>query len=504
MQRVPINVNIDKNLEFIKVKYNSMINSDIIIREFNVSAKGEKYKAFLVGIDGMVNSDLLNRFLLQPLMNNNDYIDAKDDLADYMFNLLIPQVSISKSEDFEMLIRSINGGSCVLFVDTLSIAFIVENKAFASRPVSPPTNETIIRGSQEAFVENVRTNTSLLRKIVNNENFITETIEVGTITHTGVAVCYMKNITNDDLVAEVKYRINNLEIDYILSSGQLEQLIDDDLSSPFPQMLATERPDKAGKLLLEGRVVVFVNGSPYSLIMPAVISDFLTSPEDTNLKAEYSNLLRFIRFFAAVITLLLPGIYVAITNYHSELLPTELLFTMASDRESVPFPVIFEILLMEISFELIRESGLRVPSLIGPTIGIVGALVLGNAAVAAHLVSPILIIIVAITGICSFAIPDYSMGFALRIFRFMFIIMGFLAGFLGIASRTIYYDGCNCKPAILWRAILVTICAFPGSRPKFCIYGASYMEKRAALWIFEYQKTCNSAKDKYEMEKSLM
>ena len=216
----------------------------------------------------------------------------------------------------------------------------------------------------------------MLRRIINNENLIIENSTVGKVSKTKVAICYMRNIANNNLVSEVKYRINNLSVDSIVSSGQLEQLIQDNSLAIFPQMIATERPDKATNHLLEGRVVVLVNGSPYSLIMPGVLLDFLASPEDVNLKFQYSNLLKFIRIIAFIITLFLPAIYVAVTTYHSELIPTELLFTIASSRNSVPFPVIFEIFLMEISFELIREAGLRVPTPIGPTIGIVGALIL--------------------------------------------------------------------------------------------------------------------------------
>lgn len=214
--------------------------------------------------------------------------------------------------------------------------------------------------------------------------------------------------------------------------GQLEQLIQDNSSISSPQVISTERPDKAAIHLLEGRVVVIVNGSPYVLVMPAILVDFMSSPEDMNLKYQYSNLLRIIRFIAIFLALLLPGLYVAITNYHQELIPTELLFAMSSARQTVPFPIIFEILIMEVSFELIREAGLRVPSPIGPTIGIIGALILGEAAVSANIVSPILIIIVALTGICSFAIPDFSLGFTLRIYRFAYILLGYLFGFLGI------------------------------------------------------------------------
>ena len=197
--------------------------------------------------------------------------------------------------------------------------------------------------------------------------------------------------------------------------------------------MGTERPDKASIALLEGRVIVIVNGSPYALIMPVTFFDFLSSPEDTNLKHQYSNLLKLIRVIAFITTLLLPGLYIAITNFHQELIPTELLFAIVASREAVPFPIIFEILTMELSFELIREAGLRVPSPIGPTLGIIGALILGQAAVDASIVSPILIIIVALTGISSFAIPDFSMSFYCRINRFIYIILGYLLGFLGIA-----------------------------------------------------------------------
>ena len=326
-----------------------------------------------------------------------------------------------------------------MFIDTLSVAFDIEVKGFKQRSVDKPSNEIVVKGPHEAFVENIRTNTSLLRRIVNSEDLVIENVEVGNLTKTKCAICYLSDITNDDLIAEVKYRINNLDIDSLLSSGQLEQLISDKSSLNVPQMLATERPDKASSYLLNGRVVVLVNGSPYALIMPAVLNDFLSSPDDMNEKPLFANFLKFIRGFATFLTLLLPGLYIAITSFHQELLPTELLFSILASRENVPFPSFVEIFLLEISFELIREAGLRVPSPLGPTIGIVGALVLGQAAVSAGVVSPILVIVVAITGISSFAIPDYSFGLHVRITRFIFIFLGYLCGFLGIALGLFVY-----------------------------------------------------------------
>ena len=341
--------------------------------------------------------------------------------------------------NFLILYQALIHGNCALFIDTISVAFDIEVKGFKQRGVEKPSNEVVVKGPHEAFVENIRTNTSLLRRIVNCEDLVIENVVVGEVTKTKCAICYLSDITNDDLIAEVKYRINNLSIDSLLSSGQLEQLISDTNFLNVPQVLATERPDKSASYLLNGRVIVLVNGSPYSLIMPAVLNDFLSSPDDKNEKPLFANFLKFVRGLATFLTLLLPGLYIAITSFHQELLPTELLFSILASRENVPFPSFVEIFLLEISFELIREAGLRVPSPLGPTIGIVGALVLGQAAVSAGVVSPILVIVVAITGISSFAIPDYSFGLHIRITRFVFIFLGYLCGFLGIALGLFVY-----------------------------------------------------------------
>jgi spore germination protein KA len=444
---------IDKNLKFLKSKYNTEINSDIISKEFILTAHNKQYKAFIFNIDGMVDSDLINDFILNPLMIkdennsltkskfNNFFIPniKKMDLSSYVLNCLVPQNNIEKVENFSDAISGINSGNCLLFIDTLNVAFDIDVKGFKQRGVEAPQNEIIIYGPHEAFTENIRTNTSLIRRIVNNENLIIENIEIGEISRTKCGLCYMANITNTKLVDDVKYRLKNLSIDSLISSGELEQLIEDSAIAGIPQIISTERPDKCSKYLLQGRVVVLINGNPYALIMPATIADFLFSSEDTNLNPIFANFLRLLRFFAFITTLLLPGLYIAITSFHQEILPTELLYSILDSRENVPFPIIIELLLMEISFELIREAGLRVPSPIGSTIGIVGGLILGESAVSANIVSSVPVIIVALNGIASFAIPNYSFSFHVRIFRFVFIFLGFMAGFLGISLGLFIY-----------------------------------------------------------------
>ncbi len=448
-----VSSSLPENIDFLTVTYNALINSDFNMRKFTLNAKGKQYNGYLIYIDGLIDSEIINNYVLKPLMlknktnsdsssetlilnKNNDlnYHTTKNpNLEDIIFNSLLPQNTIKTSKDFSMVINYINSGFTCLLVDTLDVAFCVEAKGFETRQISAPQNEIVIRGPQEAFVENLRTNTSMLRRIINNENLIIEQLQVGKITKTQVAFCYMKNITNDDLVNEVRYRLSNLEIDSVTNSGNLEQLIQDDSAILFPQIFATERSDRACNNILAGRVVILVNGSPYALIAPAILLDFISSPEDTNLKHQFGNLVRLIRVIAFVIAMLLPSFYVAITNFHQELLPTELAFAISSMRKSIPFPVIFELLIMELSFELIREASLRVPSAIGQTIGIIGGLVLGEAAVAANIVSPLLIIIIAITGICSYAIPDFSLNFTIRTFRFLYTIVAYVAGFLGIS-----------------------------------------------------------------------
>ena len=450
------------NLEYIKVKFNSLINSDIKIREFDLTARNKVYKSFILYIDGMSDSKSINRFILHPLMLKNksntntapeevvsnavaNNITVKKvkkfNLVDYIYSCLIPHNDLKKVKTFEDVISDVNSGNCALFIDTIDTCFVCDVKGYEKRSINPPINEVVIRGSQEAFVENIRTNTTMLRRLVNNENLIIENTSVGAVSKTQIAVCYLKDVANDDLVAEVKYRLNNLDIDYIIASGQLEDLLKQNSKSSIPELLTTERPDRAASSVLDGKVVIMVNGTPIALIAPCTFFDLLESVEDQNINYRFANLIKFIRLIACFITVLLPGLYIAITNFHEELIPTELLFSIISSRQAVPITIELEIILMEIAFELIHEAGVRVPSSISGTMSIVGGLVLGDAAVNASIVSPISIIIVAISGLTSFAIPNFSLELHFRLLKFGFIFAGWLFGFLGIAIGIFLYLG---------------------------------------------------------------
>ncbi len=256
---------------------------------------------------------------------------------------------------------------------------------------------------------------------------------------------YIEGITNPKIISEIKRRLKSLDIDFIPGSGGLEQLIEDHPHSLFPQMLLTERPDKTAHFIMQGKVAIICDGSPYSILAPVTFFHFFQSPEDSELRWLFGTFIRLIRWVACAMAMLLPGIFVALSLYHQEMIPTDLLLALSKTREYVPFPLLLELIVMEISFELIREAGLRVPGAIGQAMGVIGAIVLGQAAVSASLASPILIMIVAITGLSGFAIPNYSISFGFRLMRFVFVFFSAIAGIYGIAACVTIYFGYICS-----------------------------------------------------------
>lgn len=431
--------NISDDMEFnsklIKNVYDIPKNSDLVFREFNITVQDKSYKAFIVFVDGMTDRNVISNNILQPLMilSNLDIKDRAGDISEFIYNRLIPFNQIKMVNTYKETVAGINFGGCAVFVEGLALCFLADTKNWEHRTVGEPKSETVIRGPQEAFNEQIRANTALLRKILKDKDLMVRNVSIGKRSNTPCAVMYIKDIANDSLVKEVLKRVKNIKVDYIFDSGELEQLIEDSTFMAAPQIYATERPDKVAMMLAQGNVAVILDGSPYVLVMPATVTEFLHTTEDTNIRFPYVNFIRLIRIFGIIIAFLLPGLYIAITNFHQEMIPTNLLFAIEASRENVPFSSVVEILIMEFSFELIREAGIRVPGAIGSTIGIVGGLILGQAAVTANLVSPIMIIIVAITALGSFAVPSFSMSFSIRLVRFGYIILGATAGFLGIA-----------------------------------------------------------------------
>jgi len=422
---------IDANLQEMKEQFSFPKNKDLILREFTV---GRNRRAFIACLDGMADKNIINNYILRPLFNdpgiNSPETEKSSNLA---LENIIETNDAKKLISIKKVIAEMLKGNTALYIDGLDYILTCESIGYDKRSVESPKTEGIVKGPQEGFSENLRTNISLIRRIIRNKDLVTEFFEVGEKSSTTCAVIYLQDIINPAILDEVRRRLTGIKTDFMVSSGMLEQFIEDSPFSIIPTTLSTERPDRAASHIFEGKAVIIMDGTPFAIIAPVTLNDMMHSPEDASIKWQYTTGLRLIRFLALVIATLLPALYIAITTFHREMIPTDLLIAIAKAKENVPFPTIVEVLLMELGFELIREAGIRIPGIIGNTLGIIGALILGEAAVSANIVSPILIIIVAATGLSNFAIPNYSLAFGVRISRFYFILAGVTLGFYGLA-----------------------------------------------------------------------
>jgi hypothetical protein len=400
--------------------------SDVIFRLFFI---GGKDKAILMYIEGLSNIEELDDNVLSALMRNTEE-------EFYNVNSLIEKrISVSNVKEiktFSECIQEISSGNPVILVDKRKTGFSLGLSKWEKRSVEEPSAEMVVRGPREAFVETLRVNTSLLRRKIRSPELKMLSMEIGRYTKTKVVIVYMEGIANKDLIEETKNRLSRIEIDGILESGMIEEFIEDNPYSPFPQVLETERPDVVTSNLLEGRVAILVDGTPFSIVVPTTLYSLLQSAEDYYGRFLIGTAIRWLRYLFLVISLLLPSLYVAVITYHHEMVPTTLLINMAASREQVPFPAIIEVILMEITFEALREAGLRLPKQVGSAVSIVGALVIGEAAVSAGIASAPMVIVVAITGVASFTIPRYSAAIAIRMLRFPMILLAGTLGLLGI------------------------------------------------------------------------
>lgn len=397
--------------------------ADVVYRSFLI---GGSTKALVIYIDGLSNTEELDRSVLSSLMNGKV---SKETNAR---KLVEKTITVSKWREINTLedcIESISNGCPVLLIDQQEAALSFGLEKWEKRAIEEPVAEGVVRGPREGFTESLNVNTSLLRRLIKSPALKMELMQIGGYTKTKVILAYIDGIVDPTLVTELKARLNRIDIDGVLESGYIEELIEDHPSSPFPQILSTERPDVACGNLLEGRVVILVDGTPFILIAPTTLIALLQSSEDYYQRSFASTAIRLLRYVFTVMSFLLPSLYVALITFHHEMVPTSLLISMASSREAVPFPALVEALIMEITFEALREAGVRLPKQVGAAVSIVGALVIGQAAVQAGLVSAPMVIVVAITGIASFMIPHYIAGIAIRLLRFP---MMFLAGTLGL------------------------------------------------------------------------
>ena len=428
---------IEQNLSYVKERFTYPINNDIVIREITMK---EGRKAFIVFIDGMVSTDMVDLAIIKTMLEIPYFSDSE--LYKYENEIMerfIAHSQAQAAESMDAIFDEINFGSCAVFVDGISKGFIFDVRDWGHRSIDKPENEQSIYGPQEAFAEMLRNNTALVRKIIKSEKLIAEGIKIGKVSQTRGVMLYISDIANPNLVNEVRRRLNGINMDYVISIEEVSMMMEEETFSVTTHFLETERPDRVARALTEGRVAFILNGSPHVLVMPTNIFELTHAVSDDYLRVPYANMARIIRMFAIVFSCLLPALYLAVTLFHQEIIPTYLLYSISASRENVPFPSIVELLLMDLSFEMIREAGLRMPGPIGSTLGIVGGLILGQAAVSAKIVSPIMIIIISITGIGSFATADYSLSWSFRVLRLIFVTLASLMGFYGIAIGIFIY-----------------------------------------------------------------
>jgi spore germination protein len=413
---------LDENFAYIKELLKD--NSDIVFRKFSFG----QWKAALIYIDGMSDKVLLNDYVMESLMLDYEKIKTIDSLKDRLLTV----TDLREIEKLDQGVVAILSGEALLLVDGMKVCYVLATRSWPARGVSEPAGETVIRGAREGFTEVVRFNTALVRRRIRDTRLKVIPKTMGVRSKTDTAIMYIDDIVNKDVLNEFMSRIDKINIDAVLDSGYVEQLIEDDKWSPFPQIQSTERPDVVAAALYEGRIALLVDNSPFAIIVPTTLPALFQSPDDYCQKWITASAARFIRFIAIILSLILPGFYIAVTSFHTTIIPTRMVYAMAATREGIPFPAFIETIIMELSLAFLIEAVVRLPRPIGSTIGIVGGLIIGQAAVSAGLVSPIMIIIVSITAITSFLAPNYGVTSAFRYVRFLIIIASSIIGLYGI------------------------------------------------------------------------
>lgn len=391
---------------------------------------GKDISCFIAYIEVTGGSFMFEKSVFGKLLNQL-YTMSKEEIYECLSKNALGIADVTLFDTVEEAADGMLAGEVILFVDGFDRAIKIPDKGYPGMGVQEPESEKVIRGSHEGFTDSVKTNTALIRKRLRTTRLKVREFKMGTRSNTNVDIVYMEDLVYPSLLGEVERRLNRYEIDGVLDSGIIEQLSEEKWYSPFPQFQTTQRPDRAAMALLEGRIVVLCDNSPTGLILPTDYNSFIKTSDDYYNRWEIASFGRILRYLAAFFAMTIPGLYLAVTNFHTQILPTTLLLSFAAAREGVPFPAMVEILLMEIAFELLREAGVRLPGAMGNTIGIVGGLIIGQAAVEANIVSPIVVIVVAFTALCSFAIPNEEFATAFRLLKFGFIFLCSWLGFYG-------------------------------------------------------------------------
>ncbi|MEF9934326.1 MAG: spore germination protein [Clostridium sp.] len=421
-----LTTSLKSNIEILK---DSILKGDNTVIYRDLANIESQRKFCLVFVDGMVNREVINENIINSIMNYK-LPDTTLEITTFLQQQVLIVDDIKLSDNLDDIIGGLLYGDSVLFISGIAKAFIINTKGWETRGISEPQSETIIVGPREGFVESINTNMALIRRKINSPDLKFNSMEIGVRTKTKVSIAYVDGIANKDIINEVKRRLKTIEIEGLFSSHTIRELIQDNPLSAFKTIGDTERPDVVASKLLQGRIAIICDGSPSVLTLPYIFVESFQVNEDYYENYIFSSFNRLLRVAAFLITSLLPGAFVAISTFHKELFPTSLIISIFVSRENVPFSLAIEILAMLILFEILREAGLRLPKHIGSTVSIVGALILGDAAVSARFIGASTVIIVSLTGICGLIL--YEIRTSVLVLRFIFLVLGAFMGLYGI------------------------------------------------------------------------
>ncbi len=425
--RAELTGNLSEDVERFRALLSSEINSDAQFRSLTLAG----VQLCVIYMEGMADDQKISDFVLRACAERTLPEGQRIDM-EHLCNDILQIAQCETEQRVGTILGKVVTGMTAVMMDGCREAALLETRGYPTRPVNRTTNESVVIGAQEGFVESLRTNMTLLRRYVPSPRLITECLEVGREVPCKAVLAYLSGTADPQIVDAVRSRLKRIDAPTVQGLGAIQQLIEDSPWALLPQMLQTERPDRAASCLMEGQVAILADNSPCALIAPVTLFHQLHASDDSFARWQYGSFLRLIRVAGMLISVFLPGLYIALTDYHMHLLPLSLLGSISEARANVPFPILAEILIMEFSFYLINEAGTRMPQQIGSALGIVGALILGQAAVSASIISPILIIIVAITGLGNYAIPDYGFGIGLVICRLFVIACGAALGLYGV------------------------------------------------------------------------
>lgn len=395
-------------------------------REWNIQINDQKIRIFY--LESVVSKEKFYELVFVPLSNLKG-----EHIEEFLISL-----NGQETKNEEEIINSLLKGSFAVCLPETQKIYLTSFPKELERTIQEPVNEVVVRGSHDGFIENLQTNIFLIRNRIESPDLTVRYMNIGTKSKTKISLLYLKGIANDEIVSEIERRLSFINSNMIISPGYIEEFIEDNSFSIFPQILNTERPDRVMANLTEGRIILMAEGSPTALIMPATFVTFYQSPDDYNSRWIPATFIRVLRFVSFIIAITLPGIYIAINAFHLEVIPHELVIPLKNSVEGIPYPPLLEAFMMELTIELIREAGIRLPRPIGQTIGIVGGLVIGDAVVNAGLISNIMIVVVALTAVSSFVVPSNEMSTTVRLLRFPLMILASIMGFVGLMFGIIY------------------------------------------------------------------